>query len=130
VAPAPLPATADIFTKYAQALGGTAAIGKVTSLMEKGNGEMLVPAPPGPQGAPPVPPTMGTVPAELVRKLPGKAVVSLQFPGRPPAMEGFDGVIGWVGRREETGGELFLRREFAEFPPALKFSEEHSGVQV
>jgi photosynthetic reaction center cytochrome c subunit len=130
VAPASLPAATDVFSKYAQALGGMAAIGKVTSLVEKGTVEMLVPPPPGPQGALPVPPAIGTVPAEIDRKLPGKVVVSVQFPGRPPNREGFDGIISWIGAREETGSELALRREFAEFPPALKFTEDHSRVQV
>ncbi|MBZ5699699.1 MAG: c-type cytochrome [Acidobacteriia bacterium] len=130
VAPASLPAVADVFSKYTQALGGTAAIGKVTSLVEKGTVEMLVPPPPGPQGAPPVPPAIGTVPAEIDRKLPGKVVVSAQFPGRAPNREGFDGIIGWIGPRELTGSELALRREFAEFPPASKFMEDHFQVQV
>jgi hypothetical protein len=129
-ASAPLPAVADVFGKYAQALGGMAAIGKVTSLVEKGTVEMLVPAPPEPQGAPPVPPAMGTVPAEIDRKTPGKVVVSVQFPWRPPNLEGFDGTVGWVGAREETGGELIVRQESGEFPPALKFMEDHSGVLV
>ena len=128
--PAPLPAVADVFSKYAQALGGKAAIGKVTSLVEKGTVEMLVPPPPGPQGAPPVPPALGTVPAEIDRKLPGKAVVSVQFPGRAPNLEGFDGIISWIGAREQTGTELALKREFAEFPPGFKFMEGHSRVQV
>ena len=133
--PAPvasLPATEDVFAKYLQALGGNAAIGKITSVVHKGTVEMLVPAPPGPPGTPPVPPAMGTVPAEFDRKLPGKQVVSLQFPGRPANMTGFDGVIGWHGAplREDTGGELGLLKEMAEFPPALKFREDHTKVQV
>jgi photosynthetic reaction center cytochrome c subunit len=129
---APLPAAEDVFSKYMQALGGTAAIGKVTSLVEKGTVEMLVPAPPQPQGAPPVPPAIGTVTAEVDRKLPGKAVVSVQFPGRPPNMVGFDGTIGWHNTpiREDTGGELGLIQEFAEFPPVSKFRNDHSRVQV
>jgi photosynthetic reaction center cytochrome c subunit len=129
---APLPAVEDVFSKYTQALGGMAAIGKITSLVEKGTVEMLVPAPPQPQGTPPVPSAIGTVPAEVDRKLPGKAVVSVQFPGRAPNMMGFDGMIGWHGTplREDTGGELALLQGFAEFPPALKFKEDHPRVQV
>ena len=127
---APLPAAADLFSKYEQALGGAAAIGRVTSLVEKGTVEMLVPAAPGPPGAPTPPAAVGTVPAEVDRRLPGKAVVLITFPGRPPNVEGSDGIISWVGAREETGSELDLRREFAEFPAALKFVEDHSQVQV
>jgi photosynthetic reaction center cytochrome c subunit len=126
-ASAPLPAAADVFSKYTQALGGMAAIGKVTSLVEKGTVEMLVPPPPGtPGGAA----AIGTVPAEIDRKLPGKVVVSVQFPGRQPNVEGFDGTISYIGAREEAGAELDVRKEFAEFPPALNFLKEHSKVQV
>ena len=131
-APAALPTADDVFSKYAQALGGDAAVGKVKSLVEKGTVDMLVPAPPTPPGAPPTAPAMGTVPAEIDRKLPGKAVVSVQFPGRPPTLEGDDGTIGWTTTpfRENTGGELALQHESAEFPPGLKFRESHSKVQV
>ena len=133
--PAPaasLPATEDVFAKYLQALGGNAPIGKITSVVHKGTVEMLVPAPPAPPGTPPVPPAMGTVPAEFDRKIPGKQVVSVQFPGRPANVVGFDGVIGWHGTplREDTGGEMGLLKEIAEFPPALKFREDHTKVQV
>jgi hypothetical protein len=86
------------------------AIGKVTTLVEKGTVEMMVPAPPGPPGAPPVPPALGTVPAEIDRKSPGKGLVSLQFPGRPTNVEGFDGTISFIGAREETGDELAFGR--------------------
>ena len=129
---APLPATEEVFAKYAQALGGNAAIGKVTSVVHKGMVEMLVPAPPAPPGTPPVPPAMGTVPAEFDRKIPGKQVVSIQFPGRPANMVGYDGAIGWHGTplREDTGGELGLLKDLAEFPPAFKFRDDHTKVQV
>jgi photosynthetic reaction center cytochrome c subunit len=130
--PAPLPAAEDVFAKYTQALGGNAAIGKITSLVHKGMVEMFVPAPPAPPGTPPVPPAMGTVAAEFDRKIPGKQVVSIEFPGRPANVVGFDGVIGWHGTplREDTGGELGLLKELAEFPPAFKFREDHTKVQV
>ncbi len=129
---APLPATEEVFAKYAQALGGNAAIGKITSVVHKGMVEMLVPAPPAPPGTPPVPPAMGTVPAEFDRKIPGKQVVSIQFPGRPANMVGYDGTIGWHGTplREDTGGELGLLKDLAEFPPDLNFRDDHAKVQV
>jgi photosynthetic reaction center cytochrome c subunit len=130
-ASASLPTVDNVFSKYEQALGGS-AIGKVRSLVEKGTVEMLVPPPPQPPGTPPIAPTMGTVPAEIDRKLPGKALLSVQFPGRPPRMEGMDGTMGWTNAplREKTGGELVLQEEFAEFPPGLKFKESHTAVQV
>ena len=47
-------------------------------------------------------------------------------------MEGDDGTIGWTNTplRENTGGELALQQEFAEFPAGLKFRESHQKVLV
>jgi photosynthetic reaction center cytochrome c subunit len=132
-APAPaLPAAEDVFAKYVQALGGNAAIGKITTVVHKGTVDMLIPAPPTPPGTPPGPSAMGTAPAEFDRKIPGKQLVSLTFPGRPAIVAGFDGTIGWLSApaRENTGDELLLMKEAAEFPPASKFREEHTKVQV
>ncbi len=110
--PVVLPSVDDVFNKYAQALGGDAAISKIKSLAEKGMVEMMVPPPPGPPGTPAVAPMMGTVSAEIYRKLPSKAVLSVQFPGRPPTIVGDDGTIGWTNAplREITGGELALQQ--------------------
>jgi hypothetical protein len=74
---------------------------------------------------------MGTVPAELDVKSP-KGVLSVTFPGRGPAMMGFDGTIGWVNTpiREETGDELRMAEELGQTVPALNFMQEHSNVQV
>ncbi|MBZ5659269.1 MAG: c-type cytochrome [Acidobacteriia bacterium] len=131
-APVTLPSVDDVFSKYEEALGGKAAIAKVTSLVHKGMAEMLVPAPPVPQGAPPPPPpAMGSVAAELDVKSP-KGVVSVIFPGRGPQMMGFDGTIGWTNapNREETGGELLIVKELGETVPALEFRKQHTNVKV
>jgi photosynthetic reaction center cytochrome c subunit len=131
-AAAPLPAADAVFSKYMEALGGKAAVDKVTSLVHVGMVDMLVPAPPVPQGAPPPPPpAMGTVAAELDVKSP-KGVISVQFPGRGPTLVGFDGTIGWVNTpiREQTGDELRMTAELGETVPALSFMKEHSNVQV
>ena len=132
-APAPaLPSVAEVFSKYEQALGGEAAIGKITSLSFKGTADMLVPPPPGPPGTPAPPPAMGTVPAEhLVQGVKGVATVT--FPGRPPVSMGYDGTIGWHNTpiREDTGDELLLLRvELGEKFPGLEFREHHTNVQV
>jgi photosynthetic reaction center cytochrome c subunit len=130
-APEPLPSVADVFGKYEQALGGEAAISKVTSLSFKGTADMLVPPPPGPPGTPPAPPAMGTVPAEhYVKGV--KGVATVVFPGRPPVSMGFDGTIAWHNTpiREDTGDELRLLVELGERFPALNFREEHTNVQV
>jgi photosynthetic reaction center cytochrome c subunit len=132
-APAPaLPAAEEVFTKYLQALGGNAAISKITSVVHKGTVDMLIPAPPTAPGTPPGPSAMGTAPAEFDRKIPGKQLVSILFPGRPANVAGYDGTIGWLTApaRENTGDELALMKELAEFPPASKFREDHTKVQV
>jgi photosynthetic reaction center cytochrome c subunit len=127
-----LPAAEEVFTKYMQALGGNAAITKITSVVHKGTVDMLIPAPPTPPGTPPGPSAMGTAPAEFDRKIPGKQLVSIVFPGRPANVAGYDGIIGWLSApaRENTGDELLLMKEAAEFPPASKFREDHTKVQV
>jgi len=132
--PAPALASAEeIFGKYIQALGGNAAIGKITSVVHRGTVDMLIPPPPAPPGTAPVPAAMGTAPAEFDRKIPGKQLVSIEFyPGKPANVVGFDGTIGWLGvpAREDTGDELALLKQLAEFPPASRFREEHTKLQV
>ncbi len=131
-APVALPSVDDVFSKYEEALGGKAAIAKVTSLVHKGMAEMLVPAPPVPQGAPPPPPpAMGSVAAEFDVKSP-KGLISVMFPGRGPQMMGFDGTVGWTNapNRETTGGELIMSKELGELVPALEFRQQHTGVKV
>src|SRR5579872_1056008 len=131
-AAAPLPSVADVFGKYEQALGGEAAVSKITALTFKGTADMLIPPPPGPPGGPPPPPpTMGTVPAEHdVKGM--KGVISVTFPGRPPTSMGFDGTIGWHNTpiREDTGDELRMLVELGEKFPGLEFREDHTNVQV
>jgi len=128
---ASLPSADAVFNKYVEALGGKAAIDKVTSIVHKGTVDMLVPAPPAPQGTPQPPPAMGTVAAELDVKSP-KGVISVEFPVRGPAMMGFDGTIGWHNTpiREDTGDELRMVKEFGVKVPALDFKGDHTNVQV
>jgi photosynthetic reaction center cytochrome c subunit len=128
--PVVLPSVDDVFNKYAQALGGDAVIAKVMSLVEKGTVDMMVPPPPAAPGTPSGKPARGTVPAEIDRKLPGMVLLSVEIPGRPPRMQGSNGTIAWINRREYVGSELALQQEFAEFPPGLKFREAHNKVLV
>lgn len=129
--PVVLPSVDDVFSKYEQALGGKAAIAKVTSLVHKGMAEMLVPAPPAPQGAPPPPPpAMGSVAAEFDVKSP-KGLISVVFPGRGPQADAFDGTVSWTApNRELVGGEALMLKELGETVPALEFRKQHTNVQV
>ena len=128
---AALPSVTDVFSKYEQALGGEAAVNKVTSLSFKGTADMLVPPPPAPPGVTPPPPMMGTVPAEYYMKAP-RGVISVTFPGRPPVATGFDGTIAWHNTpiREDTGDERRMLVELGEKFPGLEFRMGHTNVQV
>ncbi len=130
-AAAPLPSVEDVFSKYEQALGGKAAVGKIMALSFKGTADMLVPPPPAPPGVTPPPPAMGTVPAEYLMKAP-KGVISVTFPGRPPTATGFDGTIAWHNTpiREDTGDERRMLVELGEKFPGLEFQQSHTNVQV
>jgi hypothetical protein len=130
-AAAPLPAVADVFSKYEQALGGKASIDKITALSFKGSVDMLVPPPPAPPGTPPTPAAMGTVPAEHYVKG-TKGVISWTFPGRPAVAMGFDGNISWHNTpiREDVGDEARMLVELGEKIPGLEFREDHTNVQV
>ena len=130
-APAPLPSVTSVFSEYERALGGKAAVEKITALSFTGSADMLVPPPPAPPGVPAPPPAPGTVPAEHYVKG-AKGVITVTFPGRPPVSMGFDGTIGWHNTpiREDTGDELRMLVELGEKFPGLEFREDHTNVQV
>jgi photosynthetic reaction center cytochrome c subunit len=131
-APVSLPPVDEVFSRYSEALGGTVGIQKASTLVEKGKVEMLIPPPPPAPGKPPAAPTMGTVPAELDRKVPDRALLAVEFPTRQSLL-GYDGATGWLTfpiTREDTGGELALLQEWAEFIPALNFRQRHTRVQI
>jgi hypothetical protein len=130
-AAAPLPSAADVFAKYEEALGGKAAVAKITSLNFTGTVDMLVPPPPGPPGTRPAPAAMGTVPAE--HDVSGmKGVISWTFPGRPTVAMGYDGNIAWHNTpiREDTGDEKREIVELGEKFPSLEFRDDHTNVKV
>jgi hypothetical protein len=129
--PAALPSVTSVFSEYQRALGGEAAVGKITALSFTGTADMLVPPPPAPPGTPAPPPAMGTVPAEhYINGM--KGVISVTFPGRPPVSTGFDGTIAWHNTpiREDTGDERRMLVELGEKFPGLEFREDHTNVQV
>jgi photosynthetic reaction center cytochrome c subunit len=92
--PPPLPSADDVFNKYLAAIGGQAAIDKLTSRAAKGT---LVQA----NGA--------TLQFEMYQSGPEKFYVVATTP-QGPFERGFNGQVGWEktarGVREVTGGEL------------------------
>ena len=111
---ASLPSVDQLLDKYIQALGGKAAIEKLTSRVSKGTFE----APD--QGV------SGSV--ENYAKAPNKTATVVDVPGFGLVRQGFDGAVGWAenpqtGLREMTGQELSITRRTAEFHGVLKLRE-------
>ncbi len=116
-APAPKPAAAvptvdQVLDKYVQALGGKAAIEKLTSRVSKGTFEA-----PGIEGS-----------IEIYAKAPNKAASMVDVPGFGQVRQAFDGSVGWVdnpqvGLREMSGQELSTTKRGAEFYQVLKLRE-------
>jgi hypothetical protein len=127
-----LPSFDEVFAKYNQALGSTDAIEKLSTVVERGTVEMLMPSTSLPPGAPTAPPKMGRVDAEIYRKIPDKALLLIHLP-TTLSKEGYDGSTAWLGTsafREETGGERGVVQEWAEFFPAIRFKDTHSRLNV
>ena len=118
-----------VLAKYVEALGGEAAIQKVSSLSEKGIVEMLIPNPPGVAG----PPTTAQPAAEVYRKAPDKVVTIIHAPDGL-SQEGFDGTIGWHQypsyEGEVTGGSLAVLKRSAEILPGVHAKENYTGLVV
>ena len=106
-----LPSTDQILDKYVQALGGKAALEKITSTASKGTFEI---AAVGASGS-----------AEIWEKAPNKTALRLDIPGFGLVLDGFNGTVGWSqdpqsGLREKTGVELAAARRDADFYKPLK----------
>jgi photosynthetic reaction center cytochrome c subunit len=114
------PAVDDILAKYTQALGGSAALEKITTLSEKGTAETPAHAM---NGA-----------AEVFRKAPNKAMAVLH--ARPGDIaDGFNGTMAWHQRpghavEELEGDELVRTRQWAAFIPGLNLKQDFARAQV
>jgi hypothetical protein len=114
------PTVDDILAKYTQALGGSAALEKITTLSEKGAAES--PAH-GMNGA-----------IEAFRKAPNKAMAVLH--ARPGDIaDGFNGTMAWHQRpghavEELEGDELVRTRQWAAFIPGLNLKQDFARAQV
>ncbi len=120
-AEAALPAVDQLLDKYVQALGGKAAIARITSRVTKGTFEIPD------QGI------TGTI--ELYAKAPHSSASVVEIPGFGQVRQGFDGTIGWrndpqAGYREVSGQELATVRRNAEIHQALKLRELYPKMAV
>jgi hypothetical protein len=100
------PSADQIIEKYVQAIGGKAAIEKLTSRVSKGSFDL---------------PAMGASgTAEVYEKAPNKTLSIINITGFGVVQEGFDGKVAWSqdpqqGLREKSGAELAAATLDAEF---------------
>ena len=76
-----MPTVDQVLDKYVQALGGKAAIEKLTTVVIKGKVD--------------VPSTGETGSMETYRKAPNKEIEMINTPSNGPSQRGFDGTVGW-----------------------------------
>lgn len=111
-----------IVAKYADALGGAAAIQKIAVLDEKGVAEM---------------PSRGgmKVDVEEIRKAPDKALLTIHMPNGAAMSQGYDGTTGWhafPGRPAEdlTWDDLARAKQWASFIPGLNLKRDFVRAQA
>jgi photosynthetic reaction center cytochrome c subunit len=120
IKPADAKANVDaILNQYIQALGGRAALERVTTRVMTG---MMV--------------TQGGMkaPLEVYEKAPNKTLTIFRAPHGTNQM-GFDGATGWTktpeqGLREEAGGALDMIKSEAEFYKELKLEDRYSKLTL
>jgi CubicO group peptidase (beta-lactamase class C family) len=109
----------EVLTAYVSALGGKAALEKMTSRVAKGTFEISGLAVSGPM--------------EVYAKAPNKIVNILRLSDQLSAMEGSDGSIAWEsdpddGVTEKTGLELFTFMRDADFYQPLKLRQQYPSL--
>jgi outer membrane lipoprotein-sorting protein len=119
--PADVPTTDQILDKYVQALGGKAALEKITSTASKGTFE--------------IPAFGATGTAEIWEKAPNKTALKLDIPGFGLVLEGFNGTVAWSqdpqsGLREKSGAELAASKLDADFYKPLRLKALYPTITV
>lgn len=118
---ADLPSVDKVLEKYVTALGGKAAIEKLTSRTAKGTFEL---------------PAMGASGTfEMVAKAPNKTGMKIEIPGFGEIHNRFDGTKAWAqdpmsGLRELSGVELAATKLDAEFYKDIKMKELYKQLVV
>ncbi|MEW6210650.1 MAG: hypothetical protein AB1631_19960 [Acidobacteriota bacterium] len=119
--PESLPSAEQIIDKYIQALGGRAAIEKITSRVAKGTIDV------------PVAGASGTVEAYL--KAPGKGGSIASLSGLGEFLQGCDGKTAWTsdpfqGMRDLSGVELAAAKRESDIHDDLKYKQTFSKMTV
>jgi outer membrane lipoprotein-sorting protein len=118
---AALPSVDQILDKYVKAIGGKAAIEKLTSRVSKGTFEMdQIPGPAA---------------EEIDAKAPNKQYMVTDSPSFGQARRGFNGTVGWednpqTGLRDISGAELAAMKRDADFYGAIKLKELYPTMAV
>lgn len=121
-APAAPPALTaqQVLDKAIQALGGRAALEKVTSRIQRGRVQSMA------QGF------QGTV--EILAKAPDKRLVTTRIEGGGEVKRGFDGAVGWVqdpnGVRTLSGAELAALKRESAFHAELHWQKLYPKVEM
>lgn len=116
-----LPTADHILAAYVDALGGKAAIEKITSRLTKGTFEI---------------PAMGAAgDFENYAKTPNKTILTFTLPGFGIFQQGFDGTVAWAqdptsGLRELTGVELAAVKLDADFYREIRRKELYPTLKV
>jgi photosynthetic reaction center cytochrome c subunit len=111
----------EILAKYAEALGGAAAVQKIATLDEKGTIEL---------------PSNGSkAQVEELRKAPDKAAVVVRLPGGAEFAWGYNGTAGWQqepghAADDLKGDDLVRAKRAAAFIPGLNLKQAFSRAQV
>ncbi len=116
-----LPSADQIIDKYVKAVGGKAAIDKLTSRVGKGTIE--------------VPAFSVSGPLETYAKAPNKNLFRAEISGFGVVQQGYDGKTGWAqdpqtGNRELAGQELNETKLAAEFDKVTRFKDLYPKLAV
>ncbi|HEV2495304.1 MAG TPA: hypothetical protein VG204_19775 [Terriglobia bacterium] len=120
------PSVDEILAKYVQAIGGRAALEKVTTRVMKGTLEL----PPSGDTGSIVP---GTI--EIDMKAPNKRAVISNVPGNGVDQRGYNGSVGWYvdpdeGPKDLTGSDLDSMKLDAEFHRELNMPKLYRTMTV
>ena len=109
----------EVLAAYVTALGGRAALEKISSRVAKGSFEVMGIAMAGP--------------FEMFAKAPNKVIMVMTVPGQTTLKEGFDGTVGWQqdpddGVVDKTGLEEGSAMRDADFYQPLKLRAQYPSL--
>jgi zinc protease len=117
-----LPTVDDIFEKHLQAVGGKAAIEKITSRLMKGSFDVE-------------PYNVTGAPVEILAKAPNKSAMKVDISGFGVVNQVFNGATGWdsnpiTGLRELSGAELARMKRGSDFYRELNYKKYYAKMEV